>query len=176
MNSLTKNAHSLIRRLILKKQTLVLAESCTGGNIAATLTTIHGSSSVIAGSFVTYQETSKINWLGVSKSVLLQKTAVSREVAKSMAQGALVRSSKAAIACSITGHFGPDAPKSLEGVVFICVGVRKKNGASIFKIRKVNLGKFPHAARTTFDAQLRERKQRQTRASLSAIQMVRSLL
>jgi nicotinamide-nucleotide amidase len=99
---------------------VALAESCTGGLVAAALTEIPGSSEVIEAGFVTYSNEAKMSTLGVSRDVLETFGAVSIAVAWGMAQGALERSS-ADIAVAITGIAGPDGgseKKPVGTVVF----------------------------------------------------------
>lgn len=85
---------------------IVLAESCTGGLVAAALTEIAGSSAVFDRGFVTYSNEAKHEMLGVSIDVIDTFGAVSVAVAWSMAQGAL-RHSRADVAVAITGVAGP---------------------------------------------------------------------
>lgn len=82
------------------------AESCTGGMVAAALTDIPGSSAVVERGFVTYTNTAKQEMLGVSAETLADHGAVSEEVAREMADGAL-RHSHAQLSVSITGIAGP---------------------------------------------------------------------
>lgn len=82
------------------------AESCTGGMVAAALTDIPGSSSVVERGFVTYSNTAKVQMLGVSRDTLTAHGAVSEPVAQQMAEGALDHS-EADVAVSITGIAGP---------------------------------------------------------------------
>ncbi|WP_428516227.1 CinA family protein [Roseovarius sp.] len=82
------------------------AESCTGGMVAAALTDIAGSSAVVERGFVTYSNTAKRQMLGVSADTLEAHGAVSEEVAREMAEGALDHSA-ADVAVSITGIAGP---------------------------------------------------------------------
>lgn len=89
-----------------KAATLATAESCTGGMVAAALTDIPGSSDVFDRGFVTYSNAAKTEMLGVSPATLAAHGAVSEEVAKEMAEGALARSA-ATLAVSITGIAGP---------------------------------------------------------------------
>ncbi len=105
-------------------QTLVLAESCTAGLIAATLGRIPGVSAVLAGSAVVYQVETKAAWLGVSRSLLDDPGPVSREVAEEMASRVLAFTPHASVALSITGHLGPEAPRELDGVAWCAVAVR----------------------------------------------------
>ena len=85
---------------------LVCAESCTGGLIAATCTSIPGSSDWFEGSFVTYQARTKRRVLGVAAATLHQYGVVSESTAREMAIGALDHS-EADIAVSVTGVAGP---------------------------------------------------------------------
>jgi nicotinamide-nucleotide amidase len=86
--------------------TVVTAESCTGGLIAAFLTAISGSSDVVDRGFVTYTNESKTEMLGVPAGLIEANGAVSEAVARIMAEGALVRS-RADIAVAVTGIAGP---------------------------------------------------------------------
>ncbi|MEF2073202.1 CinA family protein [Consotaella aegiceratis] len=85
---------------------LATAESCTGGMIAAAITDIPGSSAVLDRGFVTYSNTAKEEMLDVDAATLARHGAVSEEVARQMAAGALARSS-ADCAIAVTGIAGP---------------------------------------------------------------------
>ena len=103
---------------------IATAESCTGGMVAVALTDIPGSSSVIDRGFVTYSNDAKIEMLGVSAATLSAFGAVSEEVAREMAEGAL-RHSHADLAVAITGIAGPGGSEHKpEGRV--CFGVARK--------------------------------------------------
>jgi nicotinamide-nucleotide amidase len=101
-------------------RTVAVAESCTGGLVAAALTEIAGSSAVFDRGFVTYSNEAKHEMLGVSTDLIDTFGAVSVAVAWSMAQGAL-RRSHADVAVAITGVAGPDGgseQKPVGTVVF----------------------------------------------------------
>jgi nicotinamide-nucleotide amidase len=85
---------------------IATAESCTGGLVAAALTSIAGSSDVVERGFVTYTNDAKEQQLGVPRLALLSYGAVSEPVARAMAEGAL-RESLADVAVSVTGIAGP---------------------------------------------------------------------
>lgn len=87
--------------------TLTTAESCTGGMISALLTEIPGSSAVIHKSYVTYANTAKHAILGVASDILKDKGAVSEEVVRAMAEGAVMISG-AHISVAVSGIAGPD--------------------------------------------------------------------
>jgi PncC family amidohydrolase len=118
---LDRLATQLFQTLEQSGDVLVLAESCTAGLIAATLARVPGMSRVLAGSFVVYQIDSKVAWLGISADAIHQHDVVSREVAEAMASKALERTPHATIAMSITGHLGPDAPATLDGVAWLAI-------------------------------------------------------
>ncbi|MBM3615315.1 MAG: CinA family protein [Alphaproteobacteria bacterium] len=85
---------------------IATAESCTGGMVAAALTDIAGSSDVFDRGFVTYSNAAKVEMLGVRLETLESFGAVSEEVAREMARGALAHAD-ASLAVSITGIAGP---------------------------------------------------------------------
>ena len=89
-----------------RNEKIVTAESCTGGMVAAHLTSVAGSSDVVERGFVTYSNAAKMEMLGVHGETLDASGAVSEDVAAEMAAGALARS-HADIAVSITGIAGP---------------------------------------------------------------------
>lgn len=105
---------------------IATAESCTGGMVAVALTDVAGSSDVFDRGFVTYSNQAKIDMLGVSAETLAAHGAVSEEVAREMAEGALERS-KAQLAVSITGIAGPGGSEfKPEGRVCFGLAVRGK--------------------------------------------------
>lgn len=85
---------------------IATAESCTGGLIAGALTDVAGSSDVFDRGFVTYSNAAKVEMLGVRQETLNAVGAVSEEVAREMADGALA-ASRASLAVSVTGIAGP---------------------------------------------------------------------
>ena len=105
-----------------KNLRLALAESCTGGALAARITNIPGSSEVFLESAVTYSNDAKINRLGVNPATLEKHGAVSRETAMEMAKGTAL-SSKADIGLAITGIAGPGGatPDKPVGLVYIAL-------------------------------------------------------
>jgi nicotinamide-nucleotide amidase len=102
-----------------RKATLAIAESCTGGMAGERVTSIPGSSDYFVGGFVTYSERMKSELLGVDPDVIAAHTAVSKEVACAMAEGARVRTG-ATYAVSITGEAGPESSTGAPvGTIFI---------------------------------------------------------
>lgn len=99
-------AVAVIDALRKRSWKLATAESCTGGMVAVAITDIAGSSDVFERGFVTYSNLSKAEMLGVVPAMIATHGAVSSQVAKAMAEGALLYS-KAQIAVAITGVAGP---------------------------------------------------------------------
>lgn len=121
----------LVRQLELKRLKLVLAESCTGGLVAAELAKVPGVSNWLCGSAVTYRSETKSAWLDVDPASIAKHTAVSSEVATQMVEGALRKTPEADIAAAITGHLGPDAPSEFDGIVFIATRVRNQSKPTV---------------------------------------------
>ncbi len=113
---------------------LATAESCTGGLIAAALTSIPGSSDVVDRGFVTYSNDAKNQMIGVPMPLIEARGAVSEEVARSMAEGALARS-RAAIALSVTGVAGPDGGTPEKPVGLVCFGLAQTGKPAISERR-----------------------------------------
>ncbi len=105
-HSLIDQAETLIARARTAGVMIATAESCTGGLVSALLTEIPGSSDVVDRGFVTYSNAAKTEMLGIPARVIAANGAVSVEVARRMAEEALLRSN-ADIAVSITGIAGP---------------------------------------------------------------------
>jgi nicotinamide-nucleotide amidase len=105
-----------------RKLTVALAESCTGGMLAARLTSVPGSSAFLDRSFVTYSNRAKVDLLGVAPELLETAGAVSAEVARAMASGAR-RSASADVGIAITGIAGPDGGSAEKpvGLVFVAM-------------------------------------------------------
>jgi len=99
--------------------TLSVAESCTGGMVGERITAIAGSSDYFVGGFVTYTDRLKIDLLGVDSELIAQHSAVSKEVARAMAEGARNRTGST-FAISITGEAGPESSTGAPvGTIFV---------------------------------------------------------
>jgi nicotinamide-nucleotide amidase len=115
-------AAQVLRACAARGWMLATAESCTGGMVAAALTDIPGSSTVVERGFVTYSNDAKADCLGVPMALIESYGAVSEAVARAMATGALA-SSRADLAVAVTGIAGPGggSEDKLEGLVhFAC--------------------------------------------------------
>ena len=107
--------------------TLATAESCTGGNIAAVITAIPGSSHFYKGGIVAYNNEVKINLLGVSPQTLEEKGAVSEETVIEMVKGAM-KSMNSDCAVATSGIAGPTGgtPVNPVGTVWIAAGMKDR--------------------------------------------------
>ena len=103
------------------------AESCTGGLVAACLREIAGSSDVFDRGFVTYSNEAKMDLIGVPAALLEAHGAVSAEVARAMAEGALAHS-RADVAVAITGIAGPGGGSEQKPVGLVFMSVARKSG------------------------------------------------
>jgi len=115
---------------LLKGHRLGLAESCTGGLLAARITNLEGASEYMRGSIVAYTYEAKEELLDVESGLLQEKGAVSPEVAEAMAIGALKRFD-ADVAVSITGIAGPTGGTEEKPVGYVCFNARLADGTSI---------------------------------------------
>lgn len=114
---------------------IAAAESCTGGLVAALLTEIAGSSDVFERGFVTYSNEAKHELLGVPVSLITKHGAVSEEVARAMAEGA-IRVSRADIAVSITGIAGPGGGTLLKPVGTVHFACARKKRSIVHRHEK----------------------------------------
>lgn len=127
----------IVRLLTDRKQTLAVAESCTGGYISHRLTNVPGASAVFSSGIVTYSNEAKQHFLRVQAETLARHGAVSEPVAREMAEGAR-RATRADYAISVTGIAGPGGgtPDKPVGTVFIGVAWAK----ATVVVRKFNPG------------------------------------
>jgi nicotinamide-nucleotide amidase len=123
-------AAALLAALQAKGLTLATAESCTGGLIAAALTAIAGSSATVLCGYVTYSNEAKAAMLGVAPGVIAELGAVSEEVARAMAAGALERSG-AHLAVACTGVAGPDGGSATKPVGLVHLAAARRGGALV---------------------------------------------
>jgi nicotinamide-nucleotide amidase len=122
---LINEATDLLERARQNHLTLVTAESCTGGLIAACLTEIAGASDVVDCGFVTYSNAAKNRMLGVSLELISEYGAVSEPVARAMAEGALEHSG-ADISIAVTGIAGPGGGTKLKPVGLVHMAAAKR--------------------------------------------------
>lgn len=118
-----------------KNLLLATAESCTGGLIAATLTSVPGSSDVLDRGWVTYSYAAKTDLLGVPAELILRDGAVSEAVARAMAEGALARS-KSGLAIAVTGVAGPGSDSQAKPAGLVHLACARRNGPTRHEVHR----------------------------------------
>ena len=127
-----KLAKKVVKLLSKKRLKISFAESCTGGLLSSSITSISGSSKVFTIGLVTYSNLSKINILKVPKKILIKHGAVSYETCSSMVKN-INKISKTNISLSITGVAGPKGGTRRKPVGLVFVGIKKGNKTLIKK-------------------------------------------
>ena len=122
----------LHKKLIQKKLTISVAESCTGGLLASKLTKLSNASKYFQIGLITYSNNAKIKILKVNKKIIDKYGAVSSETCKAMVKN-LAKISKSKINVSITGIAGPNGGTKLKPVGLVYIGVKKSNKMLITK-------------------------------------------
>tara|TARA_B100000579_G_C22171418_1_gene549875 strand:- start:50 stop:523 length:474 start_codon:yes stop_codon:yes gene_type:complete len=136
-----KISRKLVKLLHKKKLKVSFVESCTGGLLSSSITSISGSSKVFTLGLVTYSNQAKINILKVPKRIIMKHGAVSYETCLSMVKN-LNKISKTNISVSITGVAGPKGGTKKKPVGLVYIGIKKENKTLIkkflFKNKKRN--------------------------------------
>ena len=137
-----KLAQKVVKLLGKKRFKLSFAESCSGGLLSSSITSISGSSKVFTIGLVTYSNQAKINILKVPKKIIMKYGAVSYETCLSMVKN-LSKISKTNISVSITGVAGPKGGSKQKPVGLVYIGIKKGNKTLVnkylFKNKKRNL-------------------------------------
>jgi len=124
--------NSLVKKLIKKKLKISIAESCTGGLLASSITSISGASKVFNIGLITYSNQAKIKFLKINKNIIKKYGAVSEECCASMVKN-LSKISNAQINVSITGIAGPKGGTKQKPVGLVYIGIKKANKIQIIK-------------------------------------------
>ena len=129
----------LVKKLIKKKLKISFAESCTGGKLASSITSISGASKIFNLGLITYSNEAKVKILKINKTIINKFGAVSPECCKAMVIN-LSKISRANINVSITGIAGPNGGTKEKPVGLVYIGIKKGNNIiiskNIFKSRK----------------------------------------
>ena len=123
---------SLVKKLIKKKLKISIAESCTGGMLASSITSISGASKIFNLGLITYSNQAKIKFLKINKKIINKYGAVSHECCYAMVNN-LSNISKANINISVTGIAGPKGGTKQKPVGLVYIGVKKGNKTQINK-------------------------------------------
>ena len=127
-----KLSQKVVKLLSKKRLKISFAESCTGGLLSSSITSISGSSKVFTLGLVTYSNQAKINILKVPKKIIMKHGAVSYETCLSMVKN-LYKISRTNISISITGVAGPNGGTKQKPVGLVFIGVKKGNKTLVKK-------------------------------------------
>ena len=138
---LKKLSQKLVKLLDKKRFNVSFAESCTGGLLSSSITSISGSSKVFTIGLITYSNQSKISILKIPKKTIMKNGAVSYETCMSMVKN-LCKITKCNISVSITGIAGPGGGSKQKPVGLVYIGIKKGNKTLVkkflFKNKKRN--------------------------------------
>jgi nicotinamide-nucleotide amidase len=132
---LAEASRAYVEEATKRKLLIVTAESCTGGLIAATIAKIPGCSAMLERGFVTYSNDAKTEMLGVPAALIAERGAVSVEVARAMAEGAL-KHSRADISVAVTGIAGPDGGSEHKPVGLVYFAAARKGRPTLVEERR----------------------------------------
>jgi nicotinamide-nucleotide amidase len=131
-DTLRTRAENLLAQARAKGFKIATAESCTAGLIAGLLTEIPGSSDVVERGFVTYSDKAKEEMLGVPSALIRQHGAVSEQVARVMAEGA-IRNSTAQLSVAVTGIAGPGGGSDEKPVGLVHIAAARAGEATLHR-------------------------------------------
>ena len=134
-------SEKVVKKLIEKKTTISVCESCTGGLLSSAITSVSGSSKVFALGLVTYSNQSKNSVLKIPKKILRKYGAVSYETCLSMTRN-LSKINKTEISVSITGIAGPKGGTRKKPVGLVYIGIKKGNKTLVKKHLFKNKGRL----------------------------------
>ena len=134
------NVKKIVTKLKNKKLKISFAESCTGGLLSSTVTSVSGSSKVFTLGLVAYSNQSKIKVLKVPKKIIRKYGSVSKQVCLAMLKN-LNKISKTNISVSITGIAGPSGGTKIKPIGLIYVGIKKGNKIEVKKYLFKNKGR-----------------------------------
>ena len=126
------SSSNIIKKLIKKKISISIAESCTGGLVSSTLVKNDGASKIFSCGIICYSNYSKIKYLSISKKTLSNYGAVSSNVAEEMINN-LYKKEKTKITVSTTGIAGPKGGTKTKPVGLVYIGIKFNNNNMIFK-------------------------------------------
>ena len=136
--SLNKKIISLIKR---KRMSLSIAESCTGGMLSSSITSVNGSSKIFTMGLVTYSNQAKTSILKVPQKIIKKYGAVSVQCCLSMVNN-LSKISKSKVCVSITGIAGPKGGSKQKPVGLVYIGIRVRKKVIVYKCNFKNKGRI----------------------------------
>jgi nicotinamide-nucleotide amidase len=142
--ALINEARPVVERLRANRISVVTAESCTAGLIAAVLTHIPGAGDCFQGAFVAYSKEHKVAALGVDELLLREKGSVNLDTAEQMGMGAL-KNSRATLAIAVTGVLSPDADEDGNPAGLVYIAICREHVAAT--VKKFNFEGSAHSVR-----------------------------
>ena len=133
-------SENIVKKLIKKKIKISIAESCTGGLLSSTITSVSGSSKVFTLGVVAYSNQSKTKVLRVPKNIIRKYGSVSEQVCKAMVKN-VSKIGKTNFSVSITGIAGPSGGTKIKPVGLVYVGIKKGNRTEVKKYLFKNKGR-----------------------------------
>ena len=137
----------VVKKLLKKKIKISIVESCTGGMLSSSITSVSGSSKVFSIGLVTYSDKSKSKILNISKKIIKNNGAVSEQVCRAMVKN-VSKISKTNMSISVTGIAGPSGGTRKKPVGLVYIGIKKGNKIIIKKFLFKNKGRS-YIQRTT---------------------------
>ena len=133
-------SEKVVKKLIEKKTTISVCESCTGGLLSSAITSVSGSSKVFTCGLVAYSNQSKIKVLKIPKKTIRKYGSVSKQVCLAMVKN-VSKIGKTSMSVSITGIAGPSGGTKKKPVGLVYVGIKKRNKIKINKYLFENKGR-----------------------------------
>ena len=130
----------VVKKLIKKRLKISIVESCTGGLLSSTITSISGSSKVFTLGLITYSNMSKIKILKIPKKIIKKYGSVSKEVCLAMVKN-INKIGKTNISVSITGIAGPSGGTKTKPVGLVYIGIKKSRKIKVVKYLFKNNGR-----------------------------------
>ena len=134
-------ANTVVKKLVKKKINISFAESCTGGMLSSSITSISGSSRVFALCLISYSDSSKIDLLKIPKRMISKYGAVSQQVCAAMVKN-VNKIGKTKMSASITGVAGPKGGTKKKPVGLVYIGIKKGHKISVKKYHFKNKGRL----------------------------------
>ena len=133
-------AKKIINKLTKKKLKISIAESCTGGLLSQTITSVKGSSKIFTLGVIAYSNKSKINVLKIPKGLIRKYGAVSEQICAAMVKK-VNKITKTSISISTTGIAGPAGGTKIKPIGLVYVGIKKGNKIKVVKYLFKNRGR-----------------------------------
>ena len=136
-----KLSQKIIKLLTKKKLNLSFAESCTGGLLSSSITSIGGSSKVFNIGLVTYSNHAKITFLKIPKRIIIKYGSVSKKCCLYMVKN-LYKISDSDICVAVTGIAGPNGGSKTKPIGLVYIGIKRGNKIKVYRNQFINKGRL----------------------------------